>query len=239
MYSSDNLKVAAIVPAAGQGTRLGGQTKKQFRELAGKPLLIHTLERMLTAPQVSWLVVAVPEANLDSTYEMVSEIVPDNIDFTVTVGGTTRQKSVALALQEIPEEIPIITVHDAARPLLDPAWIGETALLCTEYDGAIVAIPAVDTLKEVALSAGESTGIVEGTLARNVTWQAQTPQTFRAAILRKAVRKAEDTGLSGTDESCLVEAIGGRVAVVRGSAGNIKITSSEDWRTLEWRLTGD
>ncbi len=229
--------IAVIIPAAGQGTRLGGQTKKQFRLLAGKPLLVHTLEQVLTAPEVRWLVVAVPEANLDETHEMVSAILPTEVELHMTVGGTTRQRSVANALLEVPAEAQIVTVHDADRPGLDPAWITRTAKLCRIYDGAIVAVPAVDTLKEVDLEAGEQAGMVKGTLARKVTWLAQTPQTFRASVFRGALAHAEESGLTGTDECRLVEAIGGRVAVVRGSTKNIKVTSLEDWDFLEWRLT--
>ena len=237
MNTSEPLPVAAIIPAAGQGTRLGGHTKKQFRLLAGKPLLVHTLERVLAAPEVRWLVVAVPEANLDSTHEMISNFLPPEVEMLVTVGGTTRQKSVANALLEVPVEAQLITVHDAARPNLDPAWISQTAELCRTYDGAIVAVPVVDTLKEVDLAAGEQGGIVKGTLARKVAWRAQTPQTFRASVLRGALASAEENDLTATDECRLVEAIGGRVAVVRGSTNNLKITSQEDWEFLEWRLT--
>ena len=211
--------------------------REQFRLLAGKPLLVHTLERVLAAPEVRWLVVAVPEANLDSTHEMISNFLPPEVEMLVTVGGTTRQKSVANALLEVPVEAQLITVHDAARPNLDPAWISQTAELCRTYDGAIVAVPVVDTLKEVDLEAGEQGGIVKGTLARKVAWRAQTPQTFRASVLRGALASAEENDLTATDECRLVEAIGGRVAVVRGSTNNLKITSQEDWEFLEWRLT--
>ena len=237
MNASETLQVAVIVPAAGQGTRLGGHTKKQFRPLAGKQLLVHTIERVLAAPEVRWLVVAVPETHLDSTHEMISALLPPEVELLVTVGGNTRQKSVANALLEVPVEAQLITVHDAARPCLDPAWISQTAELCRTYDGAIVAIPVVDTLKEVDLEAGDQGAVVKGTLARKVTWQAQTPQTFRASVLRGALASAEESGLTATDECCLVEAIGGRVAVVRGSSHNLKITSQEDWEFIEWRLT--
>ena len=102
---------------------MGGHTKKQFRPLAGKQLLVHTIERVLAAPEVRWLVVAVPETHLDSTDEMLSALLPPKVELLVTVGGATRQKSVANALLEVPVEAQLITVHDAARPCLDPAWI--------------------------------------------------------------------------------------------------------------------
>ena len=234
-------KIAAIIPAAGQGTRLGGQTQKQFRELAGKPLLVHTLERVLQAPEVKLLVIAVPEVHVDMTRKLIAPIMPGDVKLVVTAGGTTRQKSVKAALSEVPPEIQVVTVHDAARPRLDPNWISETVALCTKYDGAIVAIPAVDTLKEVSFEPGQNSEnhFISGTLARKVTWQAQTPQTFRTSVLKRAIVNAEKQNISATDDAGLVEAIGGKIAVVRGSDSNIKITSLEDWQYMEWRLSND
>ena len=234
-------KVAAIIPAAGQGTRLGGQTQKQFRELAGKPLLVHTLERVLEAPEVKLLIVAVPEANLEMTRNLISHIVHGNVKLVVTAGGTTRQKSVKAALSEVPPDMQVVTVHDAARPRLDPNWISETVALCTKYDGAIVALPSIDTLKEISFEPGQNSEnhFVSGTLARKVIWQAQTPQTFRTSVLKRAIINAEKQNISATDDASLVEAIGGKIAVVRGSDRNIKVTSLEDWQYLEWRLNND
>ncbi len=234
------MQIAAIIPAAGQGTRLGGQTKKQFRLLAGKPLLVRTLEQVLGAREIHWLVVAVPESHLDTSHEMLQEVVPAGVEWVVTIGGTTRQQSVAAGLLEVPPEATVVTVHDAARPSIDPRWITQTADLCRKFDGAIVAVPAVDTLKEVKLTAGRSNkhgGIIRKTISREIIWQAQTPQTFRTDVLRRALQHAEEAGLEGTDESSLVEAIGGKVAIVRGSAQNIKVTSRDDWEYLEWKLS--
>ncbi len=234
-------KVAAIIPAAGQGTRLGGQTQKQFRDLAGKPLLVHTLERVLAAPEVKLLVVAVPEGQVEMTRNLIAPIMPGNVQLIVTAGGTTRQKSVKAALSEVPPDMQVVTVHDAARPRLDPSWISETVALCTKYDGAIVAIPAVDTLKEVSFEPGQTSEsqFVSGTLARKVIWQAQTPQTFRTSVLKRAIVNAEKQNISATDDASLVEAIGGKIAVVRGSDSNIKVTSLDDWQYLEWRFSND
>lgn len=234
------MRIAAIIPAAGQGTRLGGQTKKQFRLLAGKPLLVRCLEQVLRAPEVRWLVVAVPESHLDESQELLETIMPAGIELIITVGGTTRQQSVAAGLLEVPPEATVVTVHDAARPSIDPLWITQTADLCREFDGAIVAVPAVDTLKEVKLTAGQSnrqSGIIGRTISREIVWQAQTPQTFRTDVLRRALQHAQEAGFEGTDESSLVEAMGGKVAIVRGSAQNIKITSRDDWEYLEWKLS--
>ncbi len=243
MAEPDFTPVAAVIPAAGQGTRLGGQTKKQFKLLAGRPLLVHTLERILKAPEIRWLIVAVPESHLDASHELLETIVPEGIETRLVLGGATRQQSVSNALDEVPAEARLVVVHDAARPFPDPRWISQGAALCRHYDGAVVAVPSMDTLKEVAtaddMPASNAVGVVKTTLAREIIWQAQTPQIFRTEILRKAMASAQQSGLTGTDESYLVEAIGGRVAIIKGSPQNIKITSRSDWDFTEWKLEHD
>ena len=238
--------MAAIIPAAGAGTRFPGETRKQFRLLAGKPLLVHTLERVWLAEVVSLVVVAVPEDDLGATRKLLQPLAPTGVELHLVAGGATRQASVAAGLEALPQNIQVIVVHDAVRPLFEPRWILETMALCRDYDGAIVAVPASDTLKEVAAppaTPGGYSGTISGTISRTIPrtsiWRAQTPQTFRADILRRALRHAKDTGLAGTDEATLVEAIGGRIAVVEGSPGNIKVTTPDDWRYLEWRMHND
>ena len=240
MRNSDNPKVAAIIPAAGQSTRLDNETKKQFRQLGGKPLLVHTLERVWMAAEVRLVAVAVPEADLAYARDLLQPLAPEGVELQVLAGGETRQASVAAGLAALPEETEVVVVHDAVRPFFEPRWITAMVALCRDYDGAIVAIPATDTLKEVELDAAaksDYSGTISRTIPRVPVWRAQTPQTFRADVLRRALRHAEEAGLAGTDEASLVEAIGGRVAVVEGSSRNIKVTTPEDWRYLEWRLT--
>ncbi len=232
--------LAAIIPAAGAGIRLPGETRKQFRQLAGKPLLVHTLERVWLAEGVTLAAVAVPEGDLAGTRKLLQPLIPAGVELLIVAGGATRQASVAAGLAALPQDTQVIVVHDAVRPLFEPRWIEETVALCRDYDGAIVAVPASDTLKEVAAVSTTTTGCsgtINRTIPRTSVWRAQTPQTFRADVLRRAMRNAEDTGLAGTDEATLVETIGGRVAVVEGSPGNIKVTTPDDWRYLEWRLS--
>ena len=243
MAENGTIPIAAIIPAAGQGTRLGGQTKKQFKMLAGKPLLVRTMERILEAHEVRWLIVAVPESDLEMAREMLQEAVPENVELKLAVGGNTRQISVFNAMKEVPSEARLVTIHDAARPFPDPGWITQSAALCKQFDGAIVAIPSMDTLKEVTSvdeqGSVRAEGKIKGTLAREVIWQAQTPQTFRVATLVKAIANAQEKGLTGTDEAFLVEAIGGNIAIVKGSPHNIKITNRSDWDYTEWKLEHD
>ena len=243
MEENEITPIAAIIPAAGQGTRLGGQTKKQFQLLAGKPLLVRTIERILLAPEIRWLVVAVPESDLDLAREILEDAIPDSVELKIAVGGKTRQISVWNAVKEVPSAARVVTIHDAARPFLDPKWISQSVELCTHFDGAIVAIPATDTLKEVT-SVDNQNGIraegkIKGTLSREVIWQAQTPQTFKIVTLLKAIANAQEKGLTGTDEAYLVEAIGGQVAIVKGSPNNFKITNRSEWDYTEWKLEHD
>ncbi|MQY63894.1 MAG: NTP transferase domain-containing protein, partial [Calditrichaeota bacterium] len=194
---------AAIIPAAGASTRFTGETRKQFRLLAGKPLLVHTLERVWLAEVVSLVVVAVPEGDLAAIRKLLQPLAPTGVELHLVAGGATRQASVAAGLEALPQDIEVVTVHDAVRPLFEPRWIRDTVALCRDFDGAIVAVPASDTLKEVEAvptTSGGCSGTISRTMPRTSVWRAQTPQTFRADILRQALRHAEEHGLAGTDE---------------------------------------
>ncbi|UCH11751.1 MAG: 2-C-methyl-D-erythritol 4-phosphate cytidylyltransferase, partial [Fidelibacterota bacterium] len=231
----DLVKVAAVIPAAGLSTRLTGDTKKQFRLLGEEPLLIHTLRRVMAADEIKIMAVAVPTGELTYVRELLQPIIPKDINIIVVAGGDSRQASVSAGLAALPDNIDIIMVHDAVRPLLEPRWITATIALCRDYDGAIVAIPATDTLKDIPPPAGGAAGqsrVISRTIPRESIWRAQTPQTFRADVLRRALAHAEQNGLTGTDEAELVEAIGGKIAVVEGSPHNIKVTTPEDWHYL-------
>ena len=242
MNTASDKRIGIILPAGGSSTRFPGEVKKQFRALDGKPLLIYTLERVLSAGSIDVVAIAAPEKDLSLVNQLVKPFEGSGAKINVVKGGETRQSSVMAALDNIPETVDIVIVHDAVRPLLDPKWITATVDLCDDYDGAIVAVPATDTLKEVRAfseSDGRERNIIQATVARETIWHAQTPQTFRTAVLRRAMQHAREHGLVKTDESSLVEAIGGRIAIVRGSPHNIKVTTAEDWRYLEWRLSHD
>jgi 2-C-methyl-D-erythritol 4-phosphate cytidylyltransferase len=242
MNTVSSKQTGVILPAGGSSTRFPGEAKKQFRALDGKPLLIYTLERVLSAGSIDVVVIAAPEKDLSLVNRLAKPFAGSGVKISVVKGGETRQASVAAALDIIPKTLDVVIVHDAVRPLLDPKWITETVDLCDDYDGAIVAVPATDTLKEVrafSKSDGRERDMIHGTMDRETVWHAQTPQTFRAGVLRQAMRYAREHDLVKTDESSLVEAIGGRIAIVQGSPYNIKVTTAEDWHYLEWRLSHD
>ncbi|MEE9161506.1 MAG: 2-C-methyl-D-erythritol 4-phosphate cytidylyltransferase [Candidatus Neomarinimicrobiota bacterium] len=237
--------VAAIIPAAGEGTRLtaqdgtGDAPRKQFRQLGGKPLVVRTLERVLAARPLAAAVVVVPADDLASAQEMLKDSASAEVALSVVPGGASRQASVAAGLAALPSGVDVVVVHDAVRPLFEPGWIGAIVDLCREFDGAIVAIRATDTLKEtraVTTGPAKPAGVISRTIPRADIWQAQTPQAFKTDLLREALRRAGETGSLGTDEASLVEALGGMVAIVEGSPVNIKVTSPADWAYAEWQL---
>jgi 2-C-methyl-D-erythritol 4-phosphate cytidylyltransferase len=206
--------VAVIVPAAGAGVRLGGDIPKALRVLAGEPLLVHAVRRLRQAASVGLVVVAAPPASTD----LVRDLLPDA---TVVAGGATRQESVALALQAVPDLFDIVLVHDAARALTPPDLVDVVAAAVRDGHGAVIPVlPVVDTIKRV--DAGED---VIATVDRSELRAVQTPQGFRREILIKAHTEALD---DHTDDAGMVEKLGLAVHCVQGSAYAMKITRPID-----------
>ena len=233
------MRVFVILPAAGLGTRMtAGHTSsaapKQFLELAGVPILIHTLRAFADVPRVTAMYVAVRASEMDRLAAQVRDY-----GFAgkvhVVEGGDSRQESVANALSAIhcdPDDI--ILVHDAVRPLIDAATIERTIRAVEKHDAAIVGLPAVDTIKQVERTADGA--IITSTIPREYIVQAQTPQGFRSELLRRAFAEAGADEFLGTDEASLVERAGGQVAVVPGSPANFKITQPGDLELAEFYL---
>ena len=215
----------AIIPAAGSGTRLGGPIPKQFIEVAGAPILAHTIRRFDQCPEIGAIVVALP-ADRVAEYRAREAQVRLMKPVIYVSGGAERSDSILNALDAIAELQPeIVAVHDAVRPFVTPAQISAVIGKAQEVGAAILALPATDTIKEV------ENGLIVGTLDRRRIWRAQTPQAFRYDLLRRANAEARAAALPSamlTDDSLLVERLGHPVAVVEGSAGNIKITTAED-----------
>ncbi len=207
---------------------------KQFLELGGVPILIHSLRAFAAVPQVRSIFVAVRSAEMARLQTQVTEYgFAERV--RVVEGGDTRQESVAhaLAALECGEE-DVVLVHDAVRPLIDPATIARTIEAVDKYGAAIVALPAVDTIKQVKRTAEGA--IVTATIPREHIVQAQTPQGFRAKILKQAFAEAEADGFVGTDESSIVERAGIQVAVVMGTHANLKITKPGDLELADFYL---
>jgi 2-C-methyl-D-erythritol 4-phosphate cytidylyltransferase len=222
-----DFSVALVVAAAGQGARLESRLPKQYVPLLGIPMLQRTLAALSSCPQVDALVVVVNP--LDVEY-CRAEIHNERIGKVVAVaaGGDERPLSVRNGLQALAEAgtWDLVGVHDGARPLVTCDEIDravDTLAKDSALDGVVLAIPSTDTIKLV-----DEQGLVTGTPDRRRVWRAQTPQVFRWASLMEAYRQPDKALLESTDDASLVEALGGRVAVVEGSPENFKITDRVD-----------
>jgi 2-C-methyl-D-erythritol 4-phosphate cytidylyltransferase len=248
MSSGARASIAAVIAAAGSGERLGAGGPKAFVPLAGRPMLDWSLDAF-GAAGLARVVVAVPEEVLaevtSSRHPDDGKVGPADDSTTYLAGGTTRAQSVANALEAV--ETELVAVHDAARPLVTPELIlGVIATLEADREaaGAIAATPVTDTVKRAsdtsspALAgpyAGNAGLVVGETLDRGKLWAAQTPQVFRAAALREALRAHSDPD-SATDEAMLIEAVGGRVLIHEASAENLKVTTPLDLKIAEQLL---
>jgi 2-C-methyl-D-erythritol 4-phosphate cytidylyltransferase len=217
--------VGVVVPAAGSGTRLGPGAPKALRELAGVPLVVHAVRRLLLCPSVTTVVVAAPAPQL----EEVAAWVPEAL---VVAGGAERQDSVAAGLAALPDDVDLVLVHDAARALV-PVEVVEAVVAALESGAqAVVPVLAVpDTVKQVGVD-----GTVVRTVPRDDLRAVQTPQGFQRAVLEQAHRTA---GGLQTDDAGLVEALGVPVATVAGSPYAFKVTTAFDLRVAEAVLAGE
>jgi 2-C-methyl-D-erythritol 4-phosphate cytidylyltransferase len=213
------MPLAVIVPAAGTGSRFGGGLPKQFQSLAGKPLIQHVIERFLLDDQVTRVIVPVAEVLLANVKNS------DRVSFVA--GGETRQQSVIRGLAEA-EDVELIAVHDAARPLFSIEMFHAVVEAARVFGAALPVIPVTDTIH---LMNSDST--VAQTLDRTMLAAAQTPQCFRADLLRDILARAEAEGIDGTDEAGLAARFGHRVRAVPGDPRNLKITVPEDLAIAE------
>jgi 2-C-methyl-D-erythritol 4-phosphate cytidylyltransferase len=220
--------VAVVVPAGGVGRRLGGRTPKQFLRLGRTTILAAAVGHFARHPWVADVVVAAPAEYVQRTERTLRRI-RARAPIRVVTGGAERQESVWLALQSVPDGAAIIVVHDAVRPFVTRALIERVVVAARAGGGAICALPIAETVKRVR------DGVVESTVDRSALWAVQTPQAFRAALLREAHEKARRDGFLGTDESMLVERLGHPVAVVPGLVENVKITTADDLRRARGR----
>lgn len=215
----------AIIPAAGSGSRFGGEIPKQFLMVAGAPILIHTLRRFDGCPEIGGMIVALPASEIDRFREILAgERLGKPV--RLVLGGSERSDSIRNALEVARDWDPeIVAVHDAVRPFVTPAQISAVIVRARETGAAILALGATDTIKEV------EDGMIRRTLDRRRIYRAQTPQAFRFDLLWRANEAAREDALPPaltTDDSLLVERLGVAVAIVEGSPNNLKITTPED-----------
>ncbi|MBI3621027.1 MAG: 2-C-methyl-D-erythritol 4-phosphate cytidylyltransferase [Nitrospirae bacterium] len=235
------MSVAAVLVAAGRGRRMersadrqagangagghdGGRGRpKQFLQLAGRPVLAHTIDRFESTDSIGLIVIVVPPGEEETCeaemvrpfgFRKVSAIVP---------GGDERQASVSNGLNALPSDIEWVAVHDGVRPCVTAQQIEAVIDAAAGADGAILAIPLHDTPKQVGQDR-----IIQQTIPRSHIWLAQTPQVFRRSLLQEAHARAAAEGVLGTDDAALMERLGYRVVVVEGSPANVKITTPDD-----------
>ena len=243
------MKVVVIIPAAGLGTRMApmpsgakGKRKKappskQFTELGGTPILIHTLRKFAAVDAVSEIWIALRENEIQGFRERLKSEGNDVLKKKVelVVGGEHRQQSVEnalIALSASPDDI--VLVHDAVRPFVTAEIIQEVIEAAQKYGAAIAGLPAVDTVKQVERTSEGA--VIKATIPRAGIVMAQTPQGFRYSVIKKVFDEAAADGFLGTDEASLAERAGHEVAVVMGSPRNIKITTPADMELAEFYL---
>lgn len=225
----------ALIPAAGMGKRMGASINKQYLQLAGMPIVARTISLFENAPFIDGIFLVTPADEIPFCREQVVEAHGFRKVLEIVPGGKERQNSVMnglRALQGRAREQDVVLIHDGVRPLISPELLRQSIDVARDCDGALVAVPAKDTIKTVR------DGLVIATPDRDTLWQAQTPQAFRYGVIFAAHLAAEQEGFMGTDDASLVERRGGAVRIVRGDYRNIKITTPEDLVLAEAFLAG-
>lgn len=216
--------VGVVIVAGGTGSRAGGSELKQLRWVAGKPMLLHSLQAFQAVSDVGMVVCVLPKQYAGDPPPWIFQ--SDAERLLISVGGRTRAESVANGMEDLPPECSTVLIHDAARPLVDGATIARVIAEARKGHGAVAALPVVDTLKRV-----DGNGRILETVAREGLWRAQTPQGFPRAAIERAHREAKAAGWHGeaTDDAALCERLGIPVVVVRGNERALKVTEAADF----------
>ncbi len=209
-----------VIPAAGQGKRMGAGKNKLLLELEGVPVLIYTLKVFEADERCSGIILAVNEQDKKEFDSLLKKYGIKKI-VSIVPGGSERQYSIYNGIKVL-QGNGIVLVHDGARPFIDKDQIQSLVLAAEKYGASVLAVPVKDTVKKV-----KEQKVIE-TVERSSLWAIQTPQAFRVPLLRKAYELAEEAGFLGTDDASLVEQIGHDVIIVEGNYDNIKITTPED-----------
>jgi 2-C-methyl-D-erythritol 4-phosphate cytidylyltransferase len=218
--------VGVVIVAGGTGTRTGSNELKQFRWVAGKPMLLHSVQLFQQRADVCMVVAVIPKAYAGDPPPWLFQ--SDLSRLLIGVGGNQRGNSVRSGLDDLPAEARIVVIHDAARPLVLDATIDAVIAAARNGTGAIAALPEVDTLKRV-----DANGRIIQTVERNGLWRAQTPQAFPREMIDDVTRRANREGVSGTDDAALCEHYGYPVVVIPGSERAMKITTEADFARAE------
>lgn len=203
------------------------ETPKPYLELSGKTILEHTLRCFLPLDGLKQVLIATSEEYEKKAEDIIDHILPDDIEAHCLVGGKERQDSIYNALVEV-SEVDLVIVHDAVRPFVKIEHIKKCCEVATEKDGAVLGVPAKDTIKRI----NEQKMIVE-TPSRKFLWQTQTPQVFRKNLILEAYQQARKENFTGTDDASLVERLDKKVQMVEGDRSNFKITYPLDLKLAQ------
>lgn len=218
--------VGVVIVAAGSGRRTGSSELKQFRWVAGKPMLLHSVQAFQARPDVAMVTVVLPRAYAADPPPWLFQ--SDIERLLISVGGAERGDSVRHGMEDLPPDMAVIVVHDAARPLVTDATIDAVIATARRGIGAVAALPVYDTLKRT-----DASGRIVETVDRHALWRAQTPQAFPRAMITDAYRRAREQLISATDDAALCERLGLPVVVVPGSERAMKITTEDDFARAE------
>ena len=218
------MRVTAIILAAGEGRRVGGKVSKSYLPIAGRAMVLRTLDRMFSAQTVDRVVLVVAASELarcDSLLRGDREL--KDRPWSLQSGGATRQQSAQRGLQCVAPETDIVIIHDGARPFVSAALIDRCVQAAAEKGAVVVGLPVRDTVKVVSPN-----GLIRSTPERSGLWEIQTPQVFRRELIVAAHEKAQSENAQVTDDAMVVERIGEPVYVLEGERYNFKITMPED-----------
>ena len=218
--------VGVVIVAAGESTRTAGAELKQFRWVAGKPMLLHSLQTFMARTDVVSVVCVVPREYVADPPPWLFQCDVDRL--LLSIGGRTRTESVKNGLEDLPDEASIALIHDAARPLVDDALIDRVVARARGGEAAVPGLPVVDTLKEA-----DENGRVIRTVDRARLWRVQTPQGFPRDMIERAHRAARAANATATDDAALCEQIGVPVTIVPGSERAMKVTDESDFERIE------
>jgi 2-C-methyl-D-erythritol 4-phosphate cytidylyltransferase len=220
------MKTLAIIPAGGLGTRMGGHIPKQYLMLGGIPILVHTLMAFQEASLVDTIYLVLPDEDVQQAPQKI--LSPYNLAKVKRIlpGGERRQDSVKRGVDLLDSDYDLVVIHDGVRPFVSPAIINKAIIEAAQSQAVTVGLPVTDTIKKV-----DGQRCVSETVNRDQLWLTQTPQVFSAPLLKRAYESAYADHYYGTDDAALVERIGEKVIMIRGSYDNIKITTAVD---LAW-----
>ena len=218
--------VGVVIVAAGEGTRTGSSELKQFRWVAGKPMLLHSLQTFMARDDVAIVVCVLPRLYAADPPPWIFQCDTDRL--LVAAGGRERGDSVIAGLGDLPPDVRVAVVHDAARPFVDDATISRVVDEARSGRGAVAALPVSDTLKRA-----DADSRISETVTRDGLWAAQTPQAFPREMLERAYIAARKDGASATDDAALCERLGLPVVIVPGNVRAFKITIESDFALAE------